>query len=140
MDDIWIQPDQLDEGGSKLGVSPGELDCEGREDGPEVPPVLEVSGAKEGGTESPICECPLSGRLCDRSLPCPGEPIQPVDRGFFRVVDPEFDRIQNCCTRSLEATAAFNVLVLYFFCTWDVVEDIRFSCGSFFFRRLSLGM
>ena len=134
MDDIRIRPDQLDEGGSKLGVSPGELDRYGWEDRPEVPPVLEVSGAKEGGTESPICECPLGGRLCDRSLARPGEPIQPVDRGFVfvGVVNPELDLVQDCCTRSLQATAAFGVLIPGFFCISDVVENIRFGCGSFF--------
>ena len=95
MDDIWIGPDQLDEGGSKLGVSPGELDREGWEDEPEVPPVLVFSGAKEGGTEPAICECPLGGRLRDGSLPRPSEPVQPVDGGSAsaRVVDPEFDLV-----------------------------------------------
>ena len=132
MDDIRIGPDEVDKGGSKLGVSPGELDCEGWEDRPEVPSVFEVSGAKEGGTESAICECPLGGRLCDRGLARPGEPIQPVDRGFvFNVVNPELDLVQDCRTRSLQATAAFSVLIPGFFCVSDVVENIRFSCRRF---------
>ena len=141
MDDIRIGPDELDDGGSKLRVSPGELDREGREDGPEVPPVLEVSGAKEGGTEPAICECPLSCRLCDRGLARPGEPIQPVDRGFVfvKVVDPKFDLVQDCCTRSFETTAAVSVLIPGFFCISDIVENIRFGCRSWF-RRSSLEM
>ena len=102
---------------------------------------MEISGAKEGGTESAICECPLGGSLCDRSLPRPSEPIQPVDRAFVfvKVVDPQFDLIQDCCTCSFETTAAVSVLILGFFCISDVVEDICFSCGSFF-RRSSLGV
>ena len=93
---------------------------------------MEVSGAKEGGTESPVCERPLRRRLSDGSLPRPSEPIQPVDRGFVEVVDPQFDRVQDCCTRSLEATAAVSVLILGSFRISDVVENIRFSYGSFF--------
>ena len=133
MDNIRIGPDELDDGGSKLGVSPGELDREGREDGPEVPPVLEVSGAKEGGTEPAICECPLGGRLCDRGLARPGEPIQPVDRGFVfaSVANPELDLVQDCRTRSLQATVAFSMLIPGFFCVSSGVENIRFSCRRF---------
>ena len=93
---------------------------------------MEFSGAKEGGTKSLICECPLGGRLCDGSLPRPSEPVQPVDGGFVKVVDPEFNRVQNCCARSLKTTAAVSVLILGFFCILDVVENIRFSCGRFF--------
>ena len=93
---------------------------------------MEISGAKERGTESPVRECPLGGRLCDGTLPRPGKPIQPVDRGFVEVVDPQFDRVQDCCTRSLEATAAVSVLILGSFRISDVVENIRFSYGSFF--------
>ena len=101
---------------------------------------MEVSGAKEGGTESPVYERPLGGRLCDGSLPRPGEPIQPVDGGLVKVVDPEFDRVQNCGTRSFEATVALSVSVLGFFCISNVVENIRFGCGSFCFRQLLLEM
>ena len=132
MDDIWIRSDHLDKGGSKLGVCPRELDREGREDRSEVPPVFKISGAKEGGTESAICECPLGGRLCDGSLPRPSEPIQPVDGGLVKVVNPEFDRVQNCGTRSFQATFALSVSVLGLFCISDVVENIRVGCGSFF--------
>ena len=102
---------------------------------------MEVSGAKEGGTEPAICECPLGGRLCDGSLPRPSEPIQPVDGGFIfvKVVDPELDLVQNCCTRSLETTVAFSVPILGLSRIPDVVKNIRFSCGVFF-RRSSLEM
>ena len=133
MDDVRIRPDQLNKGGSKLGISPGELDREGWEYRPEVPSVLEVSGAKEGGAESAICECPLGDRLCDGSLPRPGEPIQPVDGGFVfvKVVDPEFDLVQNCCARCLETTAAVSVLIPGSFCISDIVENICFGCRSF---------
>ena len=94
---------------------------------------MEVSGAKEGGTESAICECPHGRRLCDRSLPRPGEPIQPVDRGFVfvRVVDPELDLIQDCRAGSVETTAAFSVSIPGLFCIPDVVENIRFGCRNF---------
>ena len=102
---------------------------------------MEVSGAEEGGTEPAICECPLGGRLCDGSLPRPCEPVQPVDGGSAsaKVVDPGFDLVQNCCARSLKTTTAFSVSILGLFCISDVVENIRFSCGSFF-RRSSLEM
>ena len=133
MDDIRIGPEEFDEGGSKLGVSPGELDRQSREYQPKVPPVLKVSGAEEGGTKSVICECPLGGRLCDRGLARPGEPIQPVDRGFvfISVANPELDLVQDCRTRSLQAAAAFSMLIPGFFCMSDVVENIRFSCRRF---------
>ena len=132
MDDFWIRPDQLDEGGSKLRVSPGELDCQSREYQVKVAPVSEVSGAKEGGTESPVCECPFGGRLCDGSLSRPSKPIQPVDGGFVKVAGPEFDRVQNCGARSLEATIAVAMLILGLLCTPDTAEDGSFDCGSFF--------
>ena len=75
-------------------------------------------GSKEGGIEPAICKCPLDGRLCDRSLIRPGEPIQPVDGAFVfvQVVDPELDLVQNCRPCALEATAAFSVLIPGFFC------------------------
>ena len=132
MNDIRIGLDQPDEDRSKLGVSPGELHRQSREYQVRVAPVLKVSGAKEGSTESPICECPLGGRLCNGRLSRSSEPIQPVDGAFVKVAGPEFDRVQNCSTCSFEATAAVSVLVLGLFCISDVVEDNRFSCGSFF--------
>ena len=50
----------------------------------EVTPVLEVSGAKEGGAELTVCERPLLDRLCDSALPRPNEPVQPVNGGVCR--------------------------------------------------------
>ena len=82
MDDFGVCLNQPDEGRSELGIPPGELDSQGWEDGLEVAPVLEVSGAKEGGTQPPVCEHPLRDRLCDGALPSPSEPVQPIDGGF----------------------------------------------------------
>ena len=91
MNDIGIRLDELDKRRSELGVSSGELDSQCREDRLEVPPVLEVSGAKEGGAEMSICRHPLSDGLCDGALPRPSETVQPVDGGLVEVADPKFD-------------------------------------------------
>ena len=52
----------------------------GDEDGPEVAPVLEVSGEK-GGTKSSVGErAPRDGVLAS-----PSEPVQPIDGGLVEV-------------------------------------------------------
>ena len=135
MDDIRIRLDKLNKRRSELGVRPGELDSQRREDKPEVPPVLEVSGAKEGGAELSICGHPLSDSLGDSALPCPGETVQPVDGGLVEVADPEFDFVQDGCTRFPETTIAIAMSILGLLCVSDVVENDRFSCAREFFSR-----
>ena len=93
MDDLRIRLDQPDEYRSKLGVPPGELDSERGEDGSEVAAVLEVSRAKEGGSQPPVRERPPRDCLCDGALACPSEPIQPVDGGLVEVAGPELDPV-----------------------------------------------
>ena len=132
MDDIRIRLDELDEHWSELGVLPGELDGQRREDILEIPPVLEVSGAKEGGAEPSICERPLRDRLCDGALPCPSEPVQPVDRRLVEVADPEFDFVKNGRPRSPETTISITVSISGLLCTSDVVENDRFGCAREF--------
>jgi len=83
--DSWIGPGQWDKYRSEFGVLPCELDGQGGEYGVEVAPVLEVSGAEERGTELTICEQPLRDRLCDCALSCPGQSVEPVDRGAAEV-------------------------------------------------------
>ena len=139
MDDFRIRLDELDEGRSKLGVPPGELDSQGGENRLEVPPVLEVSGAKEGGAKPSICERPLRDRLGDGALPCPGETVQPVDGGLAEVTNPKFDLIQGCCARSPETTIAVAVSIPCLFCTLDTVEDGCFSCGRKFYEAIVIG-
>ena len=103
----------------------------------EVPPVLEVSGAKEGSTKPSICKRPLRDRLGDGALPRPSETIQPVDGGLVEVADPQFDLIQNCCARSPETTIAVAVSIPSLLCTPDTVEGGCFGCGGSLMRRLS---
>ena len=133
MDDIWIRLDKLDESRSEFGVSPGELDSQRREDRLEVPPVLEVSGAKEGGAELSICRHPFSDGLCDGALPRPSETVQPVDGGLVEVTGPKFDIVQNGCTRSPETTIVIAMSILGLLCISDVVDNDCFSCEREFF-------
>ena len=132
MDDFWICLDQSDEGRSELGVPPGELDGQGWEDGLEVTPVLEISGAKEGGTQPSVRKCPLRNRPRDGALPRPGETVQPVDGGLVKVTGPKFDFIQDGCARSSKTTAAVSMSILGTFCTPDVVENSGFGCRIVF--------
>ena len=127
MGDFWIRPDEWDEDRSEFGVPSRELDSQCGEDKVEVSPVFEVSGTEEGGTETSIRKQPLCDRLCDRALPCPSEPIQPVDRGLFKVAGPEFDLVQNCSAGALETRIATCVSVLSLFCISEAVENGRIS-------------
>ena len=121
MDDFRIRLDEPDEGRSKLGVPPGELDSQSGENRLEVPPVLEVSGTKEGGPKPSICKRPLRDRLGDGTLPRPSEAVQPVYGGLVEVADPKFDFVQNRCTRSPETTIAVAVSIPGLLCTPDTV-------------------
>ena len=138
MNDFWICLDQPDEGRSKLGVPPGELDSKGWEDGLEVTPVLEVSGAKEGGAQSPVRKCLLRDRLGDGALPRPSETVQPIDGGLVKVTGPKFDFVQDGYACSSKTTTAVAMSILGAFCTPDVVENGGFGCRMVFFRQLSL--
>ena len=129
MDDFRIRLDEPDKGRSKFGVPPGELDSQGGENRLEVPPVLEVSGAKEGGAKPSICKRPLRDRLGDGTLSRPSETVQPVDGGLAEVADPKFDLIQDCYARSPETTIAVAVSIPGLLCTPDTVEGGRFGCG-----------
>ena len=129
MDDIRIRLDKPGEGRSKFGVPPGELDSQGGENRLEAPPVLEVSGAKEGSTKPSICKRPLRDRLGDGTLPRPSETVQPVDGGLVEVADPMFDFVQNCCTRPPETAIAVAVPIPGLLCTSDTVEDSCFGYG-----------
>ena len=132
VNDFRIRLDEPDEGRSKLGVPPGELDSQGGENRLEVPPVLEVSGAKEGSTKPSICKRPLSDRLGDGTLPRPSETVQPVDGGLVEVADPKFDIVQDGRACSSKATTAVAMSILGTFCIPDVIENSGFSCRMIF--------
>ena len=134
MEDFWIRLDQLDELRSKLGVPPGELDSQGGEDGLEAAPVLEVSGAEEGGTQPSVRKRPFRDRLCDCALPRPGETVQPVDGGLVEVTGPQFNFVQNCCTCSSKTTTPIAVSILGVFCAPYIIEDGGIGCMRVFFR------
>ena len=138
MDNLRIRLDQPDEYRSELGVPPGELDSEGGEDGSEVAPVFEVSGAKEGGSQAPVGERPPRDGLCDGALARPSEPVQPVDRGLIEVARPELDPVQNCGARSAETTAAVSVSVLGLLRGPYVVENSGVSCKSKCFQEIAV--
>ena len=105
----------------------------------EIPPVLEVSGAKEGSTKPSICKRPLRDRLGDGTLPRPSEAVQPVDGGPVEVADPKFDLVKNCCTRSSETTIAVAMSIPGLSCTPDTVEDSCFGCGKEFHEAIIIG-
>ena len=132
MDDFRIRLDQPNEGRSELGVPPGELDSQGGEDCLEVPPVLEVPGAEEGGSQPSIRSRPLRDRLCNGALPRPGEPVQPIDGGFVEVTGPKLDLVQNCCTCSAETTIPIAMSILGLFCAPYIIEDCSFVWGGCF--------
>ena len=134
VDDFGIRLDQPDEGRSELGVPPGELDGQGREDGLEVPPVLEVPGAEEGGTQPSIRSRPLRNCLCNSALTRPGEPVQPIDCGFVKVTGPKLDLVKYCCTCSFETTIPIAMSILGLFCAPYIIEDCSFGWGGCFFR------
>ena len=79
MSDSWIGPHQRDKDRSKFRVRARELDREGWEDELKVAPIREVSRTEERGTKLSVCERSLRDRLCDGTLPRPGQPVQPVD-------------------------------------------------------------
>ena len=133
MDDFGIRLDQLNEGRSKLSVPSRKLDSQGGEDKFEAPPVLEVSGAKERGTQPPICEHPLCDRLCDGALACPSKPVQPIDRGFVGVTGPEFDLVKDGCARTPKTTISIAMLISGLLRAPYVIEDSGFGCKREFF-------
>ena len=55
----------------------GELEGEGREDGPKVAPVVGVPRTEEAGSQLPIRETRLCERLGDGRLPRPREAVEP---------------------------------------------------------------
>ena len=111
----------------------------GREDELEVPPVLEVSRTKEGGTKLSLRKCPRCDSLGDRTLSHPCESIQPVDGGLVKVACPAFDLVKNGDTRPFEARLTIPVSILGLFCAVKVIEDSGFSCQRKFVKRVSSG-
>jgi hypothetical protein len=104
-----------------------KLNPDGRENGLEISPVLEVPGAEEGGTESPVCKRPFCDRLSDCHLPRSRESVQPVDGLLSKVMCPQFYLVQNCPAGSLETTVAISMSILGLVCIAKIVEDSRFS-------------
>ena len=125
MNDPWIGLHQWDKDRSKFGVPPCELDGQGGEYEVEVASVIEVSGAEEGGPETPVCERPLSNGLRNGALPRSGKPIQPVDRRLSEVRCPVPDLVQNGSTSSLETISTATMAILCLLCTADIVKDSR---------------
>ena len=136
MDDFWIRLDQLDEGRSKPTVPSRELDSQGGENRLEGPPVLEVSGAKEGGTQPPVCKHPLRDRLCDGALARPSEPVQPIDRGFVGITGPQFDLVQDRRARSSETTISIAMSIPGLSGGPHIVDDSSFGCRRMFFQAI----
>lgn len=130
MDNIRIILDQWNEYRSKFGVLACELDGKGREDEPEVAPVLVISRAEKGGAETSVCKGPLRNGLRDRGLSCSSEPVQPIDRGLFEGVCPDFDLVQNNTTGSLKTTVTIAVSKLSLPRIVETVEDDRFGYGG----------
>jgi hypothetical protein len=115
------------------------LDGQGWEDETEVAPVFEISGAEEGGTESPLCEQPLRDRLSNGALSRSSESIQPVNRSFVKVACPEFDLVQDGTAGPLETTVAVAMAVLGLSSAAKIVEGTRFGCRRKRVRDPSLG-
>ena len=130
IDNSWVRLDQRDEDRSELSIFTRELDRKGGEYEVEVAPIREVSRTEEGGTELSICERPLRNRLRDRALACPGQSVQPVDRGPVKIPCPEFDLVQDNSAGSLQTP--FPATVPIFCCprTTEIVEDSYPSCRN----------
>jgi hypothetical protein len=96
----------------------------------EVAPILEVSRAEEGSSQSSIRERPLRDRLRDCALPCSCQPIQPINRRLGGVPCPQLDIVQNGFTSSLQTTFAIAVLIFCPLCSTKTFEGVRFACPS----------
>ena len=72
----------------------------------------------------PICKHPLCNCLCNGALPCPSQPIQPVNWGFVKVPCPELNLIQDTSAGSLETTFSASMPIFSSISTTDVVENI----------------
>ena len=105
----------------------------------EVAPVLEISGAEEGGTELSVREHPLGDRLSDGGLPRSSKSIEPIDRRFVEVARPKFDLVQDGPAGPLETTIAVSVSVLGLFGVAGIIENTRFGCRKNRVRPLFLG-
>ena len=123
-----VRPDKRDKDRPKFGVGACELNREGGEDELEVPPVLEISGAEEGGAKRTVCERSLRDRLSDGGLPGPCDPIQPVYGGAGKVADPVLDLVQNCYASTLKTPTTISMPILCLLCMWEIVEDSFFGC------------
>ena len=131
MCDIWIRLHQWDKGRSEFRVPARQLNCKGWEDEAEIPPIWEISGAEEGRSKLAICEYPLRDSLGDSGLPCPGQPVHPVDGGPTKIARPKPDLVQNRSACPLQTTFAVTVTILGSLCSADTVEDGGFSCWRF---------
>ena len=94
----------------------------------EVAPVQEVPRTKEGGPELSICKHSLRNRLRDRTLPRPGQPVQPVDRRFVKISRPELNLIQDSSAGSLQTTPTVTMPVSGRPRAAEIIEDGCFSC------------
>ena len=94
----------------------------------EITPVQVVPRTEERGTELPSCKHPLCDRLCDCTLPCPSQPIQPVDRRLVKVLCPEFDLIQDGPAGPLQTTVTVAMTILGPLRTGEIIEGGQLSC------------
>ena len=128
MSNSWIRSNQRDEDRSKLGVLVGELNGEGGKNEVEVAAVRVVSRTEEGGTKLSSCEHPLRNRLCDGTLPCPSQPVQPVDGRLAKIPCPEFDFVQDGYASSLQTTPTVAMPIFGGLSAAEIIEGDRLSC------------
>ena len=105
-----------------------ELEGEGGEDVVEVPAVLEIAGAEEGRSKSPVSEDALGDGLGDRGFASPGKPVEPVDGGHFGVRRPRLYGIQHSLPGPFEAALTVTVSKFDSFGAVAAVQDGQFTC------------
>ena len=77
-----------DKSGSEFWEFVGQLEGEGGEYEVEVAAVLEVTRTEERRPKLSVSKDPLAGRLGNRGLASPGEPVQPEHRRLLKIFGP----------------------------------------------------
>ena len=120
---IRVGPQDLNELLPKRRITVGELEGEGWEYCLEVVPVLEVSRAKEAGSELPVREARIGERLGDGRFPRPGEAIQPEDALILFLRQPLLELEENFLPCPPQAPLHFPRAVAGICCVAHTIEQ-----------------
>jgi len=81
-----------------------ELEGEGREDLPEVAPVVEIARTEEARAKLPVREARLCERLGNSRLSRPSETVEPVHVFILFVIEPGFKLGEDTSPGTLHAS------------------------------------